>query len=108
MATPSQDTLTPSIGQDDFQSALRTRLREAVHTVLEAVLEEEVEAFIGAGRYQHTPQRRDQRNGYYTRDLGTTLGVIEDLAVPRHPPGLSNANLCALCPPSGQRRPGDQ
>ena len=62
---------------------LRERLREAVRITLATVLEEEVEAFIGAGRYERTPRRRDRRNGYYTRDLVTGLGRIEDLAVPR-------------------------
>lgn len=83
MAPTAQNTPTFAIGQDDFQATLRTRLREAVRRVLEVVLEEEVAAFIGAGRNQRTKQRRDHRNGYYTRDLGTTLGVIEDLTVPR-------------------------
>ena len=47
------------------------------------VLEEEVEAFVGAQRYARSPSRRDQRNGHYPRDLGTSVGVIEDLPVPR-------------------------
>jgi len=47
------------------------------------LLDEEVEAFIGAGPYQRTSQRRDHRNGTYPRDLGTGIGVIEALPVPR-------------------------
>ncbi len=47
------------------------------------VLEEEVEVFCNAAPYQRTPQRRDHRNGTYLRDLGTTQGEIENLAVPR-------------------------
>ena len=43
----------------------------------------EVEAFVQAARYQRTAQRHDSRNGFYTRNLGTSAGVIEDLAVPR-------------------------
>lgn len=83
MAPKTQDTQARAIGQDDFQAALRERLRDAVRSTLVAVLEEEVEIFVGAERYERTPWRRDQRNGHYTRDLGTGLGVIEDLAVPR-------------------------
>jgi len=45
--------------------------------------EEEVNLFIGAGRYERSGQRRDQRNGSYTRNLGTSVGLIEDLPVPR-------------------------
>jgi putative transposase len=47
------------------------------------VLDEEIEAYLQAGRYERTPQRQDQRNGYYTRGLGTGLGQIEVLPVPR-------------------------
>jgi len=50
---------------------------------LVTILEEEVEAFIGALPYERTPQRQDQRNGYYTRDLETSLNRIEALPVPR-------------------------
>jgi transposase-like protein len=39
--------------------------------------------FANASPYQRTPERRDQRNGNYERDLGTPMGVIKDLAVPR-------------------------
>ena len=44
---------------------------------------DEVSALIGALPYERTPGRRDYRNGHYTRDLETTVGLIEDLSVPR-------------------------
>jgi len=47
------------------------------------ILEEEVNEFIQAALYQRTPERKDYRNGYYERDLVTTAGEVEDLAVPR-------------------------
>jgi putative transposase len=47
------------------------------------MMEAEVDAFIGALSYERSPTRRDQRNGHYTRNLETSLGVIEALAVPR-------------------------
>ena len=83
MTPKAQNTSIQSFEQADFHLALRERLREAVRITLATVLEEEVEAFIGAGRYERTPWRRDRRNGYYTRDLVTGLGLIADLAVPR-------------------------
>lgn len=70
-------------GQVTFQEALQERLRLAIQFTLIAILEEEVAAFCNAAPYQRTSQRRDQRNGTYLRDLGTTQGVIEDLVVPR-------------------------
>lgn len=59
------------------------KLRLAVKFTLATVLEEEVEAYIQAGRYEQNEQRRYQRNGYYTRNLSTTMGVVEELSVPR-------------------------
>jgi transposase-like protein len=55
----------------------------AVRLTLVTILEEEVNAFVGALPYQRTSQRRDYRNGHYTRDLETTVGLIEELSVPR-------------------------
>lgn len=71
------------ISQKEFQSLLQAKLREAVRFTLITILDEEVEAFIGAKPYQRAAQRRDYRNGSYQRDLGTGIGVIEDLPVPR-------------------------
>jgi len=72
-----------TISQKEFQELLRTKLREAIRLTLITILEEEVEAFIGAKPYQRVAQRRDYRNGSYSRDLGTGMGVIENLPVPR-------------------------
>ena len=69
--------------QEAFEKMLQERLRQAVRVALISVLEEEVTAFIGALPYERKEQRRDQRNGHYTRNLGTTVGSIPDLPVPR-------------------------
>lgn len=74
---------TTDQADQDFHQALQERLRLAVRFTLITVLEEEVAAFCNAAPYQRTPQRRDQRNGTYRRNLVTTLGVIEDLPIPR-------------------------
>ncbi len=70
-------------GQAIIAELLQERLRLAIKYTLVQVLEEEVDAFVNAAPYQRTPERRDQRNGKYERDLGTSLGVIEALPVPR-------------------------
>lgn len=70
-------------GQALIGELLRERLRLAIKYTLIQILEEEVEAFVNAAPYQRTPQRRDYRNGHYERDFGTSMGVIEDLPVPR-------------------------
>lgn len=69
--------------QEAFEELVRERLRQAVRIALISVLEEEVTAFIGARPYERSEQRRDQRNGHYSRDLQTTVGQISDLPVPR-------------------------
>lgn len=43
----------------------------------------ELEQCIGASWGESTPERRGYRNGFYTRDLVTSTGKIENLKVPR-------------------------
>jgi transposase-like protein len=69
--------------QVSFEQMLTERLREAVRSALITVLEEEVTAVIGAKPYERTGERRDYRNGSYSRDLETTMGLIQDLPIPR-------------------------
>jgi putative transposase len=83
MAPKIQDNPEPVIGQDEFHALLQHQLRGAVRCALMAVLEAEVSSFIGALPYERGAARRDQRNGHYTRSLGTSVGPIADLAVPR-------------------------
>jgi transposase-like protein len=72
-----------SEGQALVGELLQERLRLAIKYTLVQILEEEVEAFVQAAPYQRTAERRDYRNGFYQRDLGTSMGVIEDLSIPR-------------------------
>jgi putative transposase len=83
MTPKADDTQTGQPSQAEFREMLYAKLRQAVQVTLVAILEEEVTAFVGAARYQRTDQRRDSRNGSYPRDLGTSVGPIEDLPVPR-------------------------
>lgn len=69
--------------QATIQELLQERMRLAIRHTLVTILEEEVNEFIQAALYQRTPERRDYRNGYYMRDLVTTVGEVEDLEVPR-------------------------
>jgi putative transposase len=83
MTPTADDTQVGQLSQAAFQELLHEKLRRAVQVTLVAILEEEVTAFVGAAPYQRTAQRRDRRNGSYERDLGTSVGTIEDLSVPR-------------------------
>jgi putative transposase len=69
--------------EDALWGDLRPELLEAVKTILEATMEDELTAQVMADRYQRTEIRLDHRNGIYRRMLVTELGAITDLAVPR-------------------------
>lgn len=83
MAPRNQDTLSAPLSQEEFQTMLQAEMRHAIRLALMTVLDEEVTTLIGAAPYERSPRRRDQRNGSYTRDLDTSAGRIDDLAVPR-------------------------
>lgn len=83
MTTKKQECTIQLLNQNDFQSFIQQELCLAIRLVLTTVMETEINELIKALPYQRTPERRDYRNGYYTRDLETSLGVIEDLMVPR-------------------------
>ncbi len=79
----NKDTQDENESQVTFEAMLREKLQQAVRTALISMLEAEIDAFIGAVRYEHNEQRRDYRNGHYRRSLQTSIGPIDDLPVPR-------------------------
>ncbi len=83
MAPKKNHTLTGPERQATIYELLQERLRLNIRHTFITILEEEVSAFIQAGLYQRSSERKDYRNGYYERDLVTTAGEIEDLPVPR-------------------------
>ncbi len=67
-----------------FEEELGERVRSEVKRLLEEALEAERTDWLGVGRYvRDEAERRDYRNGYYRRDLGTRLGLLRRLRVPR-------------------------
>src|SRR5436309_15362312 len=83
MTREKNDTQNGKASQATFEAMVREQLQQAVRTALISVLEAEVETFIGAVRYERSEQRRDYRNGHYTRSLDTSIGRLENLPVPR-------------------------
>jgi putative transposase len=87
--TSTPETSTPETPsrvmpeQEDFRQHLRRLAVSAVQVLLEQTILEELEQCIGASWGECTPTRRGYRNGFYTRDLITATGRIEDLKVPR-------------------------
>ena len=57
-------------------------LRAVVERVVRELMEAEVSAQIGAGRYERTEERTTQRNGYRHRLWDTRVGTLE-LAIPK-------------------------
>ncbi len=73
----------PLPDQQEFHQHLRALAQSAVRTVLELVMREELDAFIGAAWGECSPKRKGSRNGIYTRDLVTSTGRLEEIKVPR-------------------------
>lgn len=69
--------------QEEFRQHLRRLAVSAVQVLMEQIMLEELEQCIGASWGECTPTRRGYRNGFYTRDLVTSTGRIEELKVPR-------------------------
>jgi len=69
--------------QEQIRDALECYVREGAQQMLAAVLEEEVNAFLGRHRYQRGQTFRGYRNGYHpARELTVGLGPVE-VRVPR-------------------------
>jgi hypothetical protein len=66
---PLADLLAKA-GDGDF-------LRSVAETVLQMLMEADVEGLIGAGRHERTGERLNYRNGFRDRGLGTRLGSLQ-------------------------------
>ena len=84
---PDPSTSNPSSpvlpDQQAFHQYLRTLAQSAVRVVIETVMREELDQFIGAAWGECSPKRKGYRTGSSTRDLATSTGRLEDLKVPR-------------------------
>ena len=79
----AESSSQPMPEQQAFQQHLRALAQSAVRTVIELVMREELDAFIGAAWGECSPQRKGYRNGSYSRDLATSTGRLEEIKVPR-------------------------
>lgn len=76
------DAFKDSFGTDD-QEAMFRPMRDALRKLLERTMVAGINRYVGARRFQHSPKRNGQRNGFYHRSLLTTFGFVSELAVPR-------------------------
>jgi len=81
-ATPAASTTPPTCLGTFWFDPLEEAVRSQVHAFIERLLEEELEAALGRGRYERGAAARGRRNGHRERRLDTTFGPLV-LAVPR-------------------------
>jgi len=81
MAETLSMALAELLRQADAEPDLDT-LREGVRVMTQALMELEVAQHLGAERYQRSPERQGERNGYRDRNWDTRVGTLE-LRVPR-------------------------
>ncbi|PIQ88335.1 MAG: hypothetical protein COV72_08490 [Candidatus Omnitrophica bacterium CG11_big_fil_rev_8_21_14_0_20_42_13] len=76
--------------EKDFWVDINQYLRRMVKGVIEVSLDEEMIQYMQTQPYQRTNKssRLDYRNGYYHRNLDTTFGPVEQIAIPRSRQGL--------------------
>lgn len=67
-------------------------LRTMVQSLVQTALDEEMTAFLGAGKSERTEERRGYRSGYYDRKLITRVGTLE-LRVPQERSGQFSTEL---------------
>ena len=69
--------------RDEVRDTLEAYVQEGARKMLVAVLEEEVNAFLGRHRYERGKAFRGYRNGYHpSREITVGLGPVE-VQVPR-------------------------
>jgi transposase-like protein len=81
MADTLSMALTELLRKAEAEPDLDT-LREGVRVLTQALMELEVAQHLGAERYQRSPERQGERNGYRERTWDTRVGTLE-LRVPR-------------------------
>lgn len=76
-------TSLPLPEQQEFHQHLRTLARSAIRVVIDEVMRENLDQFLGIAWGECSPKRKGYRYGHYTRDLLTSTGRLEELKVPR-------------------------
>jgi putative transposase len=68
---------------EDPLDCLLNQYRGSLKRFLEEAMRVECAHHLGFAPYQRGIGKPDSRNGYYTRDLETVFGLLEDLQIPR-------------------------
>lgn len=81
LATPASVPTMPD--GEEFRQHLRAQAVQGLRLLLERVMQAELTALLEARSHERTPNRQGYRNGTYTRALLTSLGLVEELHIPR-------------------------
>jgi transposase-like protein len=80
--TPAAAAAPSPFAGSDWFDPLEEAVRLQIRGFIEELLEEELEAALGRGRYERSPAGKGHRHGRRPRQLVTTFGPLE-LSVPR-------------------------
>jgi len=83
LSQPLSALVEPLDRESFFGEDLLSLVRSQFKSFLEMSLDLELTAHLGCSRHQRTDGRQGYRNGYYTRDLETGFGLLEQIKVPR-------------------------
>jgi putative transposase len=81
-ATPASPAAPSPFASSDWFDPLEEAVRGQVRVFIERLLEEELDAALGRGRYERGPSSNGRRHGHRSRQLVTTFGPLS-LSVPR-------------------------
>ena len=81
-ATPASPAAPSPFASSDWFDPLEEAVRGQVRVFIERLLEEELDAALGRGRYERGASSNGRRHGHRSRQLVTTFGPLS-LSVPR-------------------------
>ncbi len=81
MTYPDHFTLPAEIVEQIAEQGL-DYLPELIHTLINTAMQLERQKYLGAARYEHSPERTGHANGYKPKTIQTRMGAL-DLAVPQ-------------------------
>jgi len=70
--------------EEELWGEIKAESKEFLKMLIEGCLLEDQSKFLNSPRYSRKKPRLDYRNGYYKRAMETSIGVIENIRVPRN------------------------
>lgn len=79
--------------KDNFWDDFEILTKDVARQMLERGLQIERESMIGASHYERSSDRKDYRNGYYSRNVICKLGVLSKVLMPRSRYGVYQSEI---------------